>query len=891
MKKLIFSLLISAGLFVTSVAQSFKFNPHSGSINLPRLQKQLRDFSDTADLSKAKYWKYIKRWEDELSRHADGKGNLGNASNMHTYLTRRTIAAKSAQTFDANWLPVGPDYIPQNYTGYLENGIGRINCIAFHPTLEQVYYVGVAQGGLWKTTNGGASWIPLTDQLPITRISDIAINPDNPDEIYISLCDFEYVGIGLSLDNRKRYPHYGLGVYKSLDGGLSWNPTGLGFELSDFDASLIRKILINPENTTELVACGVSGMYRSTDAGSTWNQISDAFYWDMIPQPGNPNVLFAAGGWLYNADYGYAAIYKSTDFGITWSELPTGIPSTGEVQRIKLSISPANPNIIQAIAVDTQSGLYGMYRSEDNGSSWNYSYPGVNILEWSEGLGSGGQGTYDLVLHIDNLNPQKIYAGGVNLWMSEDGGQTFNPASHWTLSYGPTIHADMHYLTQNPLTQEFFICNDGGVYKTSEILSQTWESAQNGNFWPSTWENIGNGMQVTSFYRLSSDKQPNPSLIAGAQDNASSYFDGFSWYTVFGGDGMDNLMSPINPGTVLGSSQFGYFYWSNDGGLFNVQGTQANFNDELADWTTPIEGCLLEPYTIYAGFENVVRSFDEGLSWELTGYIDGNYTPINALGVAPSNCDVIYACKRLNYLENIPSSIFRSDDGGQSWSDRTANLPDSLFFSSVAVSSLSTNNVALSIAAFAEGQKVYTSSDGGITWINSSFNLPDVPVNMLKYLPASNDLLAATDAGVFVLRSGETTWIDESLGLPNVIVSDIEINEAANKIYISTFGRGIWAADLSLLLAQNDIEICKPNVKINTLNASGFDIDWSSNTCNTSFTNIELYDIKGRLVLREALHGSNYQLNLSGKNTGVYFGRLSNAENSSYGFKLLKTDD
>lgn len=890
MKKLICSILFSiACLFLN--AQSFRYSTNAGPISLPELQKQLRDYADSADLSKAKHWKYIKRWEDELSRHADGKGNPGNARGMHKYLTRRSLAEKSAQTFDANWLPVGPDYIPENYTGYLENGIGRINCIAFHPTLEQVYYVGVAQGGLWKTTNGGASWIPLTDQLPITRISDIAINPNNPEEIYISLCDFEYVGVGLALDNRKRYPHYGLGVYKSMDGGLSWNPTGLGFELNDFDASLIRKILIHPENDNEVVACGVSGMFRSTDAGTTWNQVNDAFHWDMIQQPGNPNVLFASGGWLYNANYGYAAIYKSIDFGISWTELPTGIPATGEVQRIKLSISPSNPNIIQAIAVDTLSGLYGFYRSEDNGMTWDFSYPGVNILEWSEGLGSGGQGTYDLVLHIDNTNPQKVYAGGVNLWMSEDGGQTFNPASHWTLSYGPTIHADMHYLTQNPLTQEFFICNDGGVYKTSEIQSQTWESAQNGNFWPSTWENIGNGMQITSFYRLSSDKQSYPALIAGAQDNASSYFDGFSWYTVFGGDGMDNYMSTFNPGTVLGSSQFGYFYWTSDGGLSNLQTVQANINNELADWTVPIEGCMVEPYSVYAGFENIVRSFDEGFSWETTGYIDGNYTPINALSVAPSNCDIVYACKRLNYLENIPSAVFRSDDGGQSWNEQTANLPDSLFFSSVAVSLLNSSNVALSIAAFSEGQKVYTSTNGGLSWTNSSFNLPDVPVNMLKYLPASNDLLAATDAGVFVLRSGQTTWIDESLGLPNVIVSDIEINEAANKIYVSTFGRGIWAADLNLLLSQSASNICKPSVLIKALNTSSFEIDWSSNDCNNSFQNIAVYDVKGRRVVSETLNGSNYNLNLTGKGSGIYFGRLSGSDNASYTFKLLKADN
>lgn len=855
-------------------SQPFRFRRDTAGITLPLLQKQLSDFVDTTNPAKAKNWKYIKRWEDELSRHTDSKGNPGDARAMHRYKSQRAKQFKSANSFNANWLPVGPNYVPNNYTGYLENGIGRINCIAFHPTQAQIFYVGVAQGGLWKTTNGGVSWIPLTDDLPITRVSDIAINPDNPDEIYISLCDFEYVGIGLDIDNRKRYPHYGLGIYKSMDGGLTWNPTGLSFELLDKDASLIRKIIIHPENTNELIACGVSGIFRSSDAGATWTQISEAFYWDMLQQPGNSAVLYAAGGWLYNANYGYAAIYKSTDFGQTWAELETGIPSTGEVQRIKLAVSLSNPEIIQAIAVNIESGLYGLYRSEDAGLTWTYSYPGLNILEGGDGTGTGGQGTYDLVLHIDNENPQKVYAGGVNLWMSEDGGQTFNPSSHWTIYYGPTIHADMHYLTQHPLTGEYFMCNDGGVYKTSEILNHTWESAQNGNPWPSTWENLSNGMQVTSFYRISSNKQANYQLMAGAQDNATSYFDGNSWYGVFGGDGMDNHMSAQTPGVVIGSSQYGYFYWADDGGLFNVQGIQANVNDELADWTAPVEGCAVEPYTIYAGFENVSRSSDEGFSWEVPGYLSGAYTPISAIGVAPQNCDVVYACKRINYLENIPSAFYVSDDAGASWTERTQGLPDSLFLSSVAVSPLNSNHVVISVASFGAGLKVFRSNNGGLNWQNISFNLPDVPVNMLKFLPSSDDLLAACDAGIFVLRSGAAQWIDESLGLPNVIVSDIEINEAANKIFVSTFGRGIWASDLNLLLSGNNSVACSPEFSVQNLGNTRFEITWNNDACPASFSKMEVFDIKGQKLFQRNISGSTVSVDFNSFPSGVYFIRL-----------------
>jgi hypothetical protein len=399
-------------------------------------------------------------------------------------------------------------------------------------------------------------------------------------------------------------------------------------------------------------------------------------------------------------------------------------------------------------------------------------------------------------------------------------------------------------------------------------------------------------MQVTSFYRISSDKQANYQLMAGAQDNATSYFDGNSWYGVFGGDGMDNHMSSQVPGVVIGSSQFGYFYWSDDGGLFNVQGTGANFNNELADWTTPIEGCLVEPYTVYAGFENVSRSVDEGISWEVPGYIDGDYTPISALGIAPNNCDVLYACKRLNYLEGIPSSFYKSDDAGSTWVERTEGLPDSLFFSSVAVSPLNSNHVVVSIAAFGEGLKVFRSNNGGLTWQNNSFNLPDVPVNMLKFLPQSDDLVAASDAGVFILRSGSTQWDDESLGLPNVIVSDIEINEAANKVFVSTFGRGIWASDLSLLLTNSGMNPCDYSISVRAQSLSQFDIIWSEAECAKSINAIQLIDIKGRVIFNQSIQsGNSCRVDLSAQPSGIYFARLSDKSGNSVAVKILSLND
>ena len=212
-------------------AQTFYKNTTNRALSFKELKTQFNEFKKSTDLSTQKYWKSYKRWEQEMELHTNAKGEpagfdeyINATIAMANYKQQQTQANASA-----SWSPFGPNVLPNNLTGYMENGIGRINCITFHPTNPNTFFVGVAQGGVWKTTNNGVSWTPLTDNLPITRISDITINPTNPNEMYISVCDFEYIGISLHLNGRKRNTHYGLGVYKTTDGGLTWNPTGLTY--------------------------------------------------------------------------------------------------------------------------------------------------------------------------------------------------------------------------------------------------------------------------------------------------------------------------------------------------------------------------------------------------------------------------------------------------------------------------------------------------------------------------------------------------------------------------------------------------------------------------------------------------------------------------------------
>ncbi len=811
--------------------------------------------------------------------HTDGSGEPGDPTEYYRAASEQSTQRQGGPNevqYNA-WFPVGPDYVPNNLTGYMENGIGRINCIAFHPTNVNTYYIGVAQGGMWKTTNNGINWVPMTDNLPITRISDIVLDPNDPDStMYISVCDFEYVGVGLFLNGRKRHTHYGVGVYKTTDAGTTWQPTGLSFLLTDGDASLIRKIYVNPANSNEVVACGVTGMYRSTDAGQNWTMTQTGMFWDMVQDPTTPAILYAATGWVMNSNFGVAGIYKSTNFGQTWNILTTGIPGTGSLQRVKLAIAPSDPNYIYAVTTDLIGGLYGIYKSTNAGGNWNFIAPALNVLEYNDGTGSGGQGNYDLGVVVDASDRNEIYIGGVNLWGSTDGGVTFDPASHWTLYYGPTVHADIHYLAQQPVSGNMFVCSDGGICRTSSIQTQTWTSANNGNPWPTNWVNISNGMQVTSFYRLSSSRNTTGRLMAGAQDNASFYFDNGVWSTIIGGDGMDNYLDPVDDDMIFGSSQYGNFSFSPDDGVNNY-GMGENVNNETGEWVSPIIGDYNNPGTIYIGFENVVQSTDNGQSWNAISSFPfvNQSVELCALAVSNSNSQALLAAKRVRYELNEPARLYRTTNGGGLWTDVTPGIPDSLYYTGVEFSETTANTIYVCMAGFSAGNKVFRSINGGTTWQNISFNLPNIPVNCIKYVPGgSGDMMIATDIGVYVLQSASSTWVNQSLGLPNVIVSDIEFNVPLNRIYLSTFGRGIWATDLDVF--THSITATPAPVSMNLFpspNNGTFTLEMTGEAATENYS-LEIIDVMGKTVHTQSLSGSSrYNISFAAA-PGMYYAHI-----------------
>ena len=513
----------------------------------------------------------LPKWKARAQAFAMQRGHIPIKEYQKTM--ERVLALKNQpnkfRTQGKGWSPVGPTVVPP---GYNMRGLGRVNNVTFHPTDPNTLFACVSQGGLWKSTNRGQSWIPLGDNLPILRTSDLAIDPLNPDIMYLAVGDFGYLGIYLEVDGRKRNTHFGLGVYKTTDGGKTWQATSLAFNQSERDGSLIKKIIVHPTQTNQIIAVGAKGIYTSTDAGANWTKKYDRLVWDIEQDPTNPNTLYAAGGFVATVpNLGVANILKSTDFGNTWQTLNTSIPTTDIVQRIELAIAPSDPNYVYALACNPQGGFQSLYRSTDAGSNWSerstITNGAANILGWRNGDTNdrGGQGFYDLALLVDPTNKERIYTGGINVWASPDGGTSWEMASLWYNTYGTSIHGDQHSFKYDVVNQEFYICNDGGIYRTKEIKSVPWTTLSlNGNCydnnnqyivgcnrWPTQWEDISSGLVVTAFYRLGL-YQPDPNyMIAGCQDNSTYVKNGNNgWTNAFGGDGMDCMIDHQNKNII-----------------------------------------------------------------------------------------------------------------------------------------------------------------------------------------------------------------------------------------------------------------------------------------------------------------------------------------------------
>lgn len=697
-----------------------------------------------------------KRWEWYMAPRVYPSGDLSltttNYQRFQEYLNNNPDAmaqhnASVARSASSNaWSFIGPTGAPAG------SGAGRLECIRFDPVDPNIMYVGAPAGGLWKSVDGGTTWNCLTDFLPAIGCSDVAIDPNNTNIIYMASGDND-AGDSPSI-----------GVLKSTDGGLTWNPTGLTFGANSYRR--IGRLLIDPANSDILYAATSYGVFKTWDAGVNWYRVSTSNIKDMEFKPGDPNTIYACN----------TGLYKTTNGGATWAQVTNGLPLSANISRMCVAVTPAAPdNVYLVTANNGNYSLEGVYLSTNSGTNFQQQSNYPNLMGWDPGGGdSDGQGWYSISIAVSPYDANSVLVGGVNVWRSEDQGQSWFLNAHWYGGGGaPYVHADIHDMVYSPSSPgTYFIGCDGGIFRTQDDGS---------NF-----SDISNNLCIAQIYRGGVSGSTAGTLVSGHQDNGTNVNSGTNYFSGLGGDGMDCFIDRTNDNNMFGELYYGDFYRSNDGG--NNWSGVTNGTPGNGDWVTPWEQDPVNPNVLYSGFDQLYKSTNQGNSWAPVGtHVFG--ANLTDLEVAPSNTNYIYV--------STGTAIYRSTDAGINWTPIIGSL-SGYSITRIAISSYDANKLWVSVSGYTANAKVYESTDGGTTWTNISYGLPNLPANCIVSVPgtSSDAIYVGMDVGVYYHDNSSATWVPFFTNLPNVPVFDLDIFLPSMKLTAFTYGRGVWEASV-----------------------------------------------------------------------------------------------
>lgn len=779
--------------------------------------------------------------------------------------TQQTDALQAKNAFtNTPWALEGPQNIG-----------GRINTIAVHPQNPDIILVGCAKGGVFKTTNGGETWLPVFDNQPALAIGHIVFDPVNPDIIYVGTGD-PNISITFAVGN---------GIYKSTDAGNTWTNIGLA------EGKIITKIRINPQNPNEIYAGCMGnpferdanrGLYKTTNGGNTWQKIlyadDDAGVIDLVMNPQNPNILYATT-WnrIRNNQETFvsgedAGIWKTTNAGATWTQLTNGLP-TGELNRIGLDIYPQNPNTLVAVIVDPNSQLLNISRTDDAGETW-YPICTPDVFGGDDPLGSFGW--YFGKVNINPYNDQEIYLLGVDLHRTTNNGLSWEQATPPWWEY--EVHADKHCLVFTD-ANTLLLATDGGLYKSTDG-SATWTDI----------ENIPN----TQFYRIAYNPHQTGIYAGGAQDNgttAGSSADINNWLRIYGGDGFQIIYHPTNPDVIYAQTQNGNIVVSANGGLsFSGCNTGVD-NSDRTNWDTPYIMSANNPDVLYRGTYRVYKNTtgpDENwqpISPDLTdGVIYGDrFHNITCLAESPLNPDFLYA-------GTSDGNVWRSLNAGTDWENITGTLPE-YYVTAVLASPNDAQTVYVTISGYKGSgylPHVFKSTNNGNTWQDIGSNLPPMGVNhiwVMPNAPADTVIAVATDIGIYATTNAGYTWQRIGSNMPYVSTFDIDYNPQNRRIIAGTFARSMYSFPLDSLLTQPNEEpvgIHNPNVPIYTGQLLAYPIPTRQTLTITlphsGTAALTLYNLQGQTVFTQALHARQpaqaEAVNLTHLPPGIYLAQL-----------------
>ncbi|MDF1694433.1 MAG: fibronectin type III domain-containing protein [Saprospiraceae bacterium] len=778
-KKIATTLLIFICFIFQSFSQEWRQGNESPSDNpnFNEIMAQFETYWEGKEIGKGKGYKPMKRWEYQWQNRVNEDGSFPAAGrNLQAFTSYlKTYNPEEQRSSMTSWESLGPS---SNTSGYA--GTGRINSVGFDPSDSDVVYAGSAGGGVWKTTNGGDSWVPISDYIGSIGVSAIIVDPSNTQTVYIG------TGDGDASDN------YSIGVLKSMNGGTTWNTTGLNWSTSN--TNLIRAMVMHPNDVNTLILASNDGIYRTTNAGVTWTKEQSGNFYDIELKPqANSNTFYASTK---------TQIYRSTNSGDTWTVEHT---LTG-TNRIALATSEDEPTYVYALASKSSgSGFKGVYRSTNSGQTFTTQSTSPNLLGWSStGSDSNGQGWYDLVIAADPNNANSIHVAGVNHWRSTDGGVNWTIKSTWNGTGGvQEVHADKHMLEwqdDNTLWEG----NDGGIYKTTN----------NGT----TWTDRTSNLVISQLYKIGVSELDNK-VIGGLQDNGTKVRNNSgNWVDEIGGDGMDCAINPANPDVLYGSLYYGDIRRSTNGGSSwsNISNAIPDESGENAAWVTPYVLDPSNPSTIVVGYENVYQSTNQGNSWTKIGDNLTSNTLLYA-EIAPSDSDFIYVGRG--------SQLWRTSDGGTNWSALSGPGNNTAM-----VKAHPTNPQILYAVRqnYSNGNKVYQSTNGGSSWTNISGTLPNIPANTIAFHDDGEETIyVGMDVGVYYRNNSTSDWVLYNTDLPNVQISEIEIKEQTNEIYIATYGRGVWKNN-----TVGSSSVCPTPSSIDVTNVTGSSATMSWNETN-----------------------------------------------------------
>jgi len=727
-------------------------------VNFYDVQHAFNVYMEGRDLSKIKGWKPFKRWE---YRMLEGRILPDGTRRPDDYIIKEyqqyMAAHPGARSPEGSWVNLGPYEIPVS-RGYV--GLGRLNAIAFDPVDPEVIWVGAPSGGLWKTTNGGNNWTSSTQHLPSLGVSSILIDHTHHSVMYIGTGD------------RDAGDAFGIGVYRSTDGGETWEQWNNGM-----GNRIVGMMVMNPNDNMIILAATNGGVYRTTDGGANWSHIISGNFKDIVLKPNDANIVYAAG----NGNF-----FRSIDNGQTFSLISNGLPGSA---RAAIAVTPANPNYVYVILTNSDS-FKGLYRSTDSGQSFSLRSNAPNIMSWGCNGGSGGQAWYDLDIAVDPTNSDIVFAGGVNCFKSSSGGTTWNISSHWWGDCGVTaVHADLHILEYNPLNNRLYAGNDGGIYYTDNQGA--------------SWVMITNDLPITQIYKIGQSATVKDKVVTGTQDNGTfTYLGDNYWLAILGGDGMECAVDHQDANYSYATIYYGRisrFYQNVNNGTV----AQNGFNgiDESGAWVTPFILDENDPNIMFVGYKNVWRSPNikaptSQIIWEkISDNLAGNNSQnMRVLEQSPANTDILFAARYDNKL-------FRTDNckaASPLWFDLTGLLPVSGGINDVECHPFDQDIVYLS-----QNNRIYKSIDRGQSWEDISGTLPNVAYTSIAYYLNSHEgLYVSCDLGVFYKDQFMSDWIMFSDGLPpDASVREVEIyydpaDPAGDMIRAGTYGRGLWESDM-----------------------------------------------------------------------------------------------